>query len=587
MSKIRLTFGSAEDAQSFASKWKLSAPEASTVDVEWHLLPQALQEAGVSHELLDTDEHEYIVKGDQAAIEAHATIVKDMGNGFFKVTSSSPIDLGKAVDSIDHNKGSLSFLGTSSINSMNVDDTDIDPTSAEGQWARIRVASTYRPLASSYSMHDTNYVSKPELYIVDTGIDFTHPEFDEPTLTKEFFYAVPQLRGTVYTEGDQLGHGTGVASMAVGKNLGITPNCVLRTVKIAGFDESANAMYTASLDELADAIDAILAEVVADPNKTRIVNMSWGVSRNAFLDAKIQALIDAGVTVVAAAGNSGISVELITPAGMDDCLTVGAIDKYDIPAGFNNISPSDSGLTTATGLSLDLFAPGDNVMVAHPEGSKQPYGITSGTSYSAPLVAGICVVVGSMNDGSVLAPAMKETIMTTSTKNALLFEDSSFSEIQNNLAFVFTADPLASYKDSDMVSYLGVSLDEDLIIDLNSNIDFTVFKTLYPDDAVTYSIEFLDPDIEAKYSEYITVNSETGEVTIRPADGVVLDAETKLEMVEFVGIASSDKITVRTNTIFYFNNNPDHADTLNSDVTLALTDVNSISFFGYWGLLLK
>ena len=97
----------------------------------------------------------------------------------------------------------------------------------------------------------------------------------------------------------------------------------------------------------------------------------------------------------------------------------------------------------------------------------------------------------------------------------------------------------------------------------------------------------MTPEIEAKYGEYVSVNTESGEITIKPATGVVLDPDTKLEMVEFIGVAKSSRFTVKTNTIFYFNNNPDHLDTLNSDVTLALTDVNSISFFAYWSSPIK
>jgi len=589
MSKIRVSFDSGTSALSFASKWKLDPPTNNTVDVDWHLLPQVLKEGtATGHEILDSSEQECIVKGDRATIEEHATVVTDMGNGFFLVKTTDPIALGKASESIDHNHGSMTFLAADSITSMSPESTDLDPTSAEAQWARIRCASTYRPLLQSYSLHETNALSKPEVYIMDTGIWLDHPEFDDPELEKDYFYIVEPLRGTAYSEGDQLGHGTGVASMAFGKNLGITTVAKMRAIKIAGYNESTDSIYTANLVEIAQALDALLAEVAANPNKTRVLNCSWGVSRSSFLDSKFQALIDAGVTVVAAAGNSGISVEDVTPAGIDACLTVGASDKYDIPCGFNNISPDDSGVSTSAGLSLDLFAPGSSIMHANPENAGQGlYSIGDGTSYSAPLVSGICAVIGSFNTDTIFAPAMKETVMDTATKNALLFEDDTFTEAQNNLAFVFTADPLASYKESDMVSYLGVCNDEDIVIDLNSNIDLSKFRTLYPDDPISFSIEFLTPEIEAKYGEYVSVNTESGEITIKPATGVVLDPDTKLEMVEFIGVAKSSRFTVKTNTIFYFNNNPDHLDTLNSDVTLALTDVNSISFFAYWSSPIK
>jgi hypothetical protein len=598
MSKLEVTFDSEASAVAFANKWKLTVPTEASLDIEWHLAEEAIKEVtATSYIQHDTDEeHEFIVKGDQSAIEAveGTTVEEDLGNGFFRVKTSTGLELAKVVEGIDISDTPVQFLGTSSVSAMSVEETDIDPTSVEGQWARIRVASTYRPLASSYAMHDTAFVSKPELYIIDTGVDTSHAEFQGSDLEVEQFWCADGL----WVPGDQLGHGTSVASMAIGTNLGITDNVKLMVVKIAGqvMEEDGSIVEggptaQASISSLGKALDAIEAEVVADPTKTRIVNVSWGVTRSAYLDAKFQSLIDAGVTVVAAAGNSGIDVELITPAGIDGCLTVGASDKYDIPAGFNNISPGDADLTTAAGMSLDLFAPGDNIMVAHCTGSTSAYGITSGTSFAAPLVAGICAVVGSMNADIVSGTDMKATIMNTATKNALLFEDSTFTENQNRLAHVFTADPLANYKESGMVSYLGVvnrldGNDDALVIDLNSSLEISKWTTLYPDDTPVYSIEFIDPAIEEKYSSYLTVDSATGILAIKTATGVHLPEDTKLEMVEFIAKATTSRVTVASNTNFYFHSNSWNsqadADTLDTDITLALTDINSISFYAAW-----
>lgn len=601
MSKLKVTFDSDASAKAFADKWKLSTPEGDSLDLEWHLAEDAIKDTtATAHEQVDAEEHEFIVKGDKDTIDAldGCSVEEDLGKGFFKVKSTKGLELGKAVDGIDISDAPVEFLGTSSVGSMDVAESDIDPTTEEGQWARIRVASTYRPLASSYTMNDTTFVQKPELYIMDTGVDTSHPEFQGADLEIENWWCVPGI----WKDGDQLGHGTSVASMAVGTNIGISDNVKLKVIKIAGNKTDADDNLIdpgepkqASILELGQALDAIEADVVADPTRTRVLNVSWGVARSSYLDAKFQALMDAGVTVIAAAGNSGIDVELVTPAGIDDCLTVGASDKYDIPAGFNNISPGDEDLTTAAGLSLDLFAPGESVMVAHTAGSTHKYGITSGTSFAAPLVAGICGVVGSMTEGSVTATEMKATIMDTATPNALLFEDTTFSEIQNRLAYVFTSDPLANYKNSGMVSYLGVvnGMEEDapLVIDLNSNLDFTNWLKLYPADLPTYSITFVKPDIEAKYKEYVSIDSVTGLVSISTAKGVDLPADTKLEMVEFVGHGQTSKVKLSTNTNFYFhssswNSEEDNA-TLEADITLALTDINSISFFAYWSSSIK
>ena len=595
MSKIRVTFDSDADASAFATKWNLSAPAGNSLDVDWHLAEDAVADATAStHEQLDATEHEFIVQGDRATLELHGTIEADLGNGFFKVKSTAGVDLAKVSTSIDSSSAPVTFLA-SSITAMDSTETALDPTSAEGQWARIRVASTYRPLASSYSLHDSTYLSKPELYIMDTGIDATNPEFVGTDLEIEEWYTVPDI----YAAGDQKGHGTAVASMAVGKNVGITTNVKLKTIKIAGVvtsdptvlpAEADQVFQSASIAQLGDALDALYAVVIADAAKTRILNCSWGVTRSAWLDSKFQALMDAGVTLISAAGNDGIDVSLITPAGIVESLTIGATDKFDIPAGFNNISPSDSSVVTAAGLSLDMFAPGDDVMTAHTAnfgGVTGDYSINSGTSFAAPLISGIACVIGSMSEGLVNMDSMKATIVSTGTKNALLFEDDTFTALQNNLGYVFTADPLAAYKNTDMVSYIGVSQEDDIIVDLNSNLDVQVMTELFPDDVPVYSIRWLDSSIEAKYSPYVKIDSATGIITISQATGVTLADDVKLESVEFVAMATTSRVTVESNTLFYFNPNPAYNDSLSADVTLALTDVNSISFFVYWAGGLK
>ena len=90
MSKLKVTFDSDVNAKAFADKWKLSAPEGDSLDIEWHLAEDAIKDQTCSLEQKDEDEHEFIVKGDKAAIEAceGTTVEEDLGNGFFRVKSS-------------------------------------------------------------------------------------------------------------------------------------------------------------------------------------------------------------------------------------------------------------------------------------------------------------------------------------------------------------------------------------------------------------------------------------------------------------------------------------------------------------------
>lgn len=582
---IRVNFTTTEQRDAFAKRWALDIPEGvDHLDVPWHLYQHAKSDPNAqSFTQLDGEtEHQYIVSGKKENIEAIGTIVKDMGGGWFLVNSNNGVELGKVVDSIEINSVPMQFLeNVSTINNMNGQTTDIDPTSADGQWARIRVASQYRPLATSFSTHEVAYLSKPELYIMDSGINFDHAEFDYPELEKVNFYSLPVFNGNF---SDDIGHGTGVTSMAVGKNLGVARNAKVMNTKIGGMVDGK--VHNATLLEVGEAIDAIIVNIAKDPgNGTRIVNMSWGVARSSWLDAKVQSLIDIGATVICAAGNSGISVEDVSPAGLDTVITVGAIDKYDIPAGFNNISPTDSGLTTASGLSLDIFAPGDNVVVADGVAGNDKYAMISGTSFAAPLVAGVAVEIAGMNTHNIFFGEMKDLILKTATEHALLFEDDRFSDNQNRLVYLVTTDPLAAYKQTESVSYLGVHGQDDVIVaDLNSNLNTAAAKLLFPDEQITFSVEVAEDSKE--YEKFIVCDPVTGVVTITKPD-LPLPEETRLKMVNFVGKAQHGQMTMTTNTIFFFVSNPLYADTLQSDITLALTDINSISFFGYWSGCLK
>ena len=99
--------------------------------------------------------------------------------------------------------------------------------------------------------------------------------------------------------------------------------------------------------------------------------------------------------------------------------------------------------------------------------------------------------------------------------------------------------------------------------------------------------------MEAKYAPYMSMDADTGLMSITTAKEVVLPADTKLEMVEFVGHGKTSRVKLSTNNIFYFHTNSwgpgfgGDSTALSSDVTLALADVNSISFFAYWGRSIK
>ncbi len=117
-----------------------------------------------------------------------------------------------------------------------------------------------------------------------------------------------------------------------------------------------------------------------------------------------QALRDAGIMVVASAGNRGSACRSVVhaPATLDQAFTIGATDSSDTIASFSSRGPS-----SLTGqIKPDVVAPGVNVRSARP-GSPTSYGLSSGTSMAAPHVAGVVALLWSA------APELRGDVETT------------------------------------------------------------------------------------------------------------------------------------------------------------------------------
>jgi subtilisin family serine protease len=135
---------------------------------------------------------------------------------------------------------------------------------------------------------------------------------------------------------------------------------------------------TGYTDAIANAIDYAVAHGAS------VINLSLGSSYNdPFLHQSIDAAIAAGVTVVAASGNSNCDC-ILYPANYPETIAVGATDTSDARASFSSY-----------GANLDLVAPGANVCSAFwtVANSTTSYGCGQGTSFATPLVAGAAALI--------------------------------------------------------------------------------------------------------------------------------------------------------------------------------------------------
>ena len=569
---VIVTFDTQENYAAFAAKTGLAVTEGATsVQIPWGKLKVAKNSGGaVSFAHIDsetTDTVEFIMTGDitNTHVSELITVTADLGNGFYHVETSQGLALFDLVDGLDPVSAEhLVFHATSSINGVNPNQVGIDPLGTDGQWARIRVASTYRPLVSSFEYYD-NLVTKsvPEVYLIDSGVNWTHAEFADTNHAN--FWKAPAFANF----DDEVGHGTAIASAIFGTNVGIA-----KTVKVLSCKIADATGYCSFLD-VANLIDLIIAETVAKPGITRIVNASWAVDENVWLESKFRQLLDAGVTVVCAAGNSGVDVDTITPSGMTEVITVGATDRYDIPAGFNNIAPTDSGLTTNYGQRLDIFAPGDQVAIATNDGG---YVVSSGTSIAAGYVSGAAAQLAALFENELPNPLLLTKIVDTSTKDAILFDDDKFSDNQNKLIHLIgTSDVQANSLDL----YLGAfNVTTDLFnLDLNMVIDTSHYTKLLPDEAFTWTISFEQEGYDALYREFTVLDSASGELVANKPT-VSLDEGEMLRMVRFKAYATSDTVAIESPWILFFqvDQTIDPA-TVNVDITRALSETNSSSIF--------
>lgn len=121
---------------------------------------------------------------------------------------------------------------------------------------------------------------------------------------------------------------------------------------------------------------------MAIERKVDIINMSFSIDKySASFEKAIQDAADAGILVVAAAGNTGDSSDASVqyPAAFKDVLAVGSVDKK-----------GDVAASSSKGEDLDLVAPGELVRST---GMFDSDIVTSGTSLAAPQVSGAAALL--------------------------------------------------------------------------------------------------------------------------------------------------------------------------------------------------
>lgn len=252
-----------------------------------------------------------------------------------------------------------------------------------------------------------------------------------------------------------LGHGTHVAGIIAANSdtlKGVAPGATLYAYKVCGPDLCATSDIIAALERTLDPDDN-----PATDDQVHLVNMSLGSkygNADDLLSTSVNKLVDAGVTVVVAAGNDGPTMGFTgSPAVAEKAITVAASrnDNAQV-ASFSTRGPGKN----VQFLKPDVTAPGEFIhsTFVNLSNPTHPFNYLSGTSMAAPHVAGGAALLLQLNPD--LTP---EKIKSRLSANATPFADDSLlaqgaglinlQQANESQLQIIPASGLAQYKASD------------------------------------------------------------------------------------------------------------------------------------------
>ncbi|EPS41254.1 hypothetical protein H072_4780 [Dactylellina haptotyla CBS 200.50] len=239
-----------------------------------------------------------------------------------------------------------------------------------------------------------------DIYVSEKSLNTKHPEFitDGVSRAKNMF-DVPSTDG-------RSGHGTLVAGVAGSNKYGVA--------------KKAN-IIAARTSSLKDILKRHKERRAAADWKGSVVNISWGTNFYMEQDKKdIENLIKEGVHIVTAAGNEKRDACVSFPGGLNardygslSLINVGATDGTDRLW-------EGPGQGTNTGSCVDIWAPGAEIWTTTEDLGA---GNCQGTSFSAPMVAGVVAVELSRESNKGLREnptAMKNHILSMGFRDAVL-----------------------------------------------------------------------------------------------------------------------------------------------------------------------
>ncbi|KAI9061436.1 hypothetical protein FKP32DRAFT_1613077 [Trametes sanguinea] len=277
-------------------------------------------------------------------------------------------------------------------------------TQKRAPWGLARISHREKLTFGTFTKYeyDTQGGEGVDVYVIDTGINVNHVEFQGRA---SWGKTIPA--NDVDEDGN--GHGTHCAGTIASRQYGVAKAAHVIAVKVLGSNGSGTmsdvvggVVWAANqAKEKAAAALEEFKKTGKTSHKGSVANMSLGGGKSKALDDTVNKAVDAGMHFAVAAGNDNRDACNNSPAAAEKAITVGASTLGDQRAYFSNHGPC-----------VDVFAPGLNILSTY-IGSNTSQTTMSGTSMASPHTAGLLAYLLSLYPSSTFNPKVTPDLVPT------------------------------------------------------------------------------------------------------------------------------------------------------------------------------
>ncbi|EXL58595.1 hypothetical protein FOCG_02100 [Fusarium oxysporum f. sp. radicis-lycopersici 26381] len=261
-------------------------------------------------------------------------------------------------------------------------------TQKNAPWGLARISNKLPGKDHTTYTYDESAGEGTCTYVLDTGIEVDHPEFEGRARFVQNFVDNADL--------DANGHGTHIAGTIGSKTYGVAKKTQLFAVKVLNeYTAGQTSGILAGMDFIVE--DAATRKCP----KGIVVNMSVSVASSPAINATARYIVKSGLAIgqafctenlvvksgyflAVAAGNNDTDASRVSPSNEPMACTVGATAQNDTRASFSNY-----------GVSVDVFAPGVDIKSTWIKGGVK---LESDTSVATPHVTGLAAYLLGFKD---------------------------------------------------------------------------------------------------------------------------------------------------------------------------------------------